>query len=357
MSDLRLTGDADRGRADWSDYRIFGAVVRHGGFNAAARALGMNQAGLSRRVRDLEIRLNVKLLERRPDGVVLTEAGELIYDHVVTMERTASSIEKLVLDRDRRAEGRVVISTPDGVGGFLIAPEIGDFLVENPAIRLVLDCGLHPEAPVNGRPEISLQFERPADPDMVAEPIAYGHWCIFAAQSYVDMYGMPSTLPQAADHRAVDLSLYGQYDRESWTDRAEGFMKLRSVSVQTNSSAVLFLAVCHGAGVSPLPTYALSVDPSLVLLDCSSVVTLPLWMCHHRELSHSARIRKVEEWLKTIFDARKKPWFRKEFVHPSEFMDLARAQAEAYRSGGAKPAEPAAEPIPLRPAMRGRSSG
>jgi DNA-binding transcriptional LysR family regulator len=145
MTDQRLTLENSGGRADWADYRIFGAVVKHGGFNAAARALGMNQAGLSRRVRDLEVRLNVKLLERRHDGVVLTEAGELIFDHVVTMEHSAASIEKLVGDRDRKAEGRVTLSCPDGVGALLVAPTLGDFLTENPDIRIVLDCMVSPE--------------------------------------------------------------------------------------------------------------------------------------------------------------------------------------------------------------------
>jgi DNA-binding transcriptional LysR family regulator len=347
MSDPRLTGENTGGRADWSDYRIFGAVVRHGGFNAAARALGMNQAGLSRRVRDLEIRLNVKLLDRRHDGVALTEAGELIFDHVVAMENSATSIEKLVLGRDRKAEGRVVLSTPDGIGGYLIAPAAADFLSENPGIRLSLDCGLYPQAPVSARPDIMLQFERPTDPDIVSEPIAYGHWCLFAAQSYIDLYGMPSTVPQAADHRAVDMTLYGQFERENWTSKAEAFMSLRTVSLESNSSAVVFLAVCHGAGIAPLPSYALAVEPSLVLVDTTTRVTLPLWMCHHRAVAHSARVRRVQDWLRSVFDSHRKPWFRKEFVHPSEFIGLAREHAEALRGRPSKE-EAAPEAMPVR---------
>ena len=70
---------------------------------------------------------------------------------------------------------------------------------------------------------------------------------------------MPSTVPQAADHRAVDMTLYGQFERENWTSKAEGFMSLRTVSLESNSSGVVFLAVCHGAGIAPLSSYALAV--------------------------------------------------------------------------------------------------
>jgi DNA-binding transcriptional LysR family regulator len=346
MTDPRATLENSRGRADWSDYRIFGAVAKHGGFSAAARALGMNQAGLSRRVRDLEVRLNVKLLERRHDGVVLTEAGELIFDHIVAMEHSAASIEKLVLDRDRRAEGRVVVHAPDGVGPFLLAPRLASFLTENPAIHVVLDCAVAPDSAV--RAEVSLQFDRPQDPDIVAEPIAHVHWSPFAAQSYIDIYGKPSSLPQAVDHRAIDLTLYGKVDRSAWTSKVEAFMNLRTVQAETNSSAALFFAVSHGVGVAPLPTYTVALDPNLVMLDEHVMVTLPLWMCRPRDLSHSARIRKVEDWLRDIFDARRKPWFRKEFIHPAEFMDVARVHAEIFRGAARPPQDVEATPQPQR---------
>jgi hypothetical protein len=125
-------------------------------------------------------------------------------------------------------------------------------------------------------------------------------------------------------------------------------MNLRTVQAETNSSAALFFAVSHGIGVAPLPTYTVALDPNLVMLDEHVMVSLPLWMCRPRDLSHSARIRKVEDWLRDIFDARKKPWFRKEFIHPSEFMDLARVHAEIFRGRARPPHDQDAAPQRLR---------
>jgi DNA-binding transcriptional LysR family regulator len=170
------------------------------------------------------------------------------------------------------------------------------------------------------------------------------HWSPFASQSYIDIYGRPSSLPQAVDHRAIDLSVYGKVNPGQLTARVQAFMNLRTVNVEVNSSATLFLAVSHGAGVAPMPTYIVSLDPNLIMLDEQVMVSLPLWMCHHRDLSHSARIRKVQDWLRGVFDSRKKPWFRKEFIHPSEFMDIARAHAEVFRGGFKSTQEPEAAP-------------
>ena len=55
--------------------RAFDAVGRHLSFTAGAQALHVSQSALSRHVISLEELLGVQLLERRPHGLVLTDAG------------------------------------------------------------------------------------------------------------------------------------------------------------------------------------------------------------------------------------------------------------------------------------------
>ena len=52
------------------------AVADHRSFRRASLALGVQQSGISRRVKQLEHRLGVALFERRPGGVRVTSAGE-----------------------------------------------------------------------------------------------------------------------------------------------------------------------------------------------------------------------------------------------------------------------------------------
>lgn len=58
-----------------SQIRDFVAVVESGGIRAAARKLGVSQPAITRSVRGLEAELRVRLLQRTPQGVVLTESG------------------------------------------------------------------------------------------------------------------------------------------------------------------------------------------------------------------------------------------------------------------------------------------
>lgn len=64
-----------------SQVRYFNAVARHGGFSAAARALGISQPGLSKAVRRLEASLDCTLFVRLPRGVVLTRQGQTLLRH------------------------------------------------------------------------------------------------------------------------------------------------------------------------------------------------------------------------------------------------------------------------------------
>ncbi|HEY1216683.1 MAG TPA: LysR family transcriptional regulator [Bryobacteraceae bacterium] len=62
--------------------RYFIAVAEEGSLlHAAARRLHTSQPSLSRQIRDLELELGVKLLERKARGIELTAAGRVFLDH------------------------------------------------------------------------------------------------------------------------------------------------------------------------------------------------------------------------------------------------------------------------------------
>jgi len=61
---------------------IFHLAAQSGNFTRAAKALNVGQPAISHGVRQLEERLGVSLFERRPQGVVLTEAGERLARHL-----------------------------------------------------------------------------------------------------------------------------------------------------------------------------------------------------------------------------------------------------------------------------------
>ena len=81
---------------DWDDLQSFLAVARHGSLSAAARALGVQQTTMGRRLAGLEVQAGVRLLQKTPRGYTLTAAGEAILGNVERIEGETLAIERRI---------------------------------------------------------------------------------------------------------------------------------------------------------------------------------------------------------------------------------------------------------------------
>jgi DNA-binding transcriptional LysR family regulator len=316
-------------RVDWADLRVFLAVAETGSFSGAARALGLTQPTVSRRLDDLESRLNVQLISRGLQGAVLTEGGALIRDHVLTMERSAQAIERLALGMDNRDEGRVKLAAPDGLAAFWLAPRIAEFQQENPKIAISLDSGLWPSDAVRAEVDLSLQFEEDKLLDNVATRLATYHYALFASPDYLKTYGTPRSLAEVADHRVI-YHVAQTRQSESWHPKAAALKAMWGENFETNSSAAVVSAVRAGAGIAALPSATLQIAPELEMIGEEPLARLTLWLVHHADALKTKRLLRVSEWLKRIFDNRENPWFREEWIPPSEFQAALKASEESW---------------------------
>lgn len=321
--------DQDRTRADWEDIRAFVAAAQTGSFGAAARRLRVSQPTMTRRIDDLEDRLGARLFDRGLRGVTLTRAGEAVYDRALSMHRASVDIERLTLDGQNPEAGQVAIAAQEGVGGYFIGPETADFIRENPAIRLALDCGFYPASPVDRHLDLSVHIgEQPVSPEVVATPIATVHYGLFASRDYLETYGAPTRLDAAAGHRFVS---HVAQNPDGSSRKTEAFFALTGPALVVNSSTAMLHALQRGAGIGVIPTAILTVAPDLVMLDIPPLASSTVWLHHHRDALKSPRVARVAAWLTSLFDARERPWFRPEFVHPSEFRDWSWPTAAAGR--------------------------
>lgn len=321
--------ERDGSRADWDDLKVFVAAAQTGSFGAAARKLQTTQPTVTRRIDDLETRLDARLFDRGLRGVSLTKAGELVYDRALTMQRASAEIEKLVLGCDKLDAGRVTVAATEGVGGYVIGPAVAEFLRENPSIELALDCGIHSENPLDSHVDLSVQFTDGGGLlELTATPLATFHYVLVASPAYISTYGAPTRIEEAVGHRFIEhtaqTSARGKWDRKTFA-----FHELSNRGMVVNSSTALVHAVQAGAGIAAMPTGILPSAPDLVMLDIPPVASATLWLCHHRDALKSARVARVAEWLAEIFDSRARPWFRPEFVHPSEFQSWSWPKAQA----------------------------
>jgi len=120
---------------DLNDFYYFAEVVTHGGFAAASRALGIPKSKLSRRIAQLEHRLDARLIERSTRRFRVTEVGQAFYERCRAMLVDAESAEAVVAEARGEAQGLVRFSCPVGLLE-PIQPVITAYLKHHPKVRL-----------------------------------------------------------------------------------------------------------------------------------------------------------------------------------------------------------------------------
>ncbi len=318
---------------DWDDVRVFAVVADAGGINKAAQILKITPGAVSRRIDDLEARLDVKLFNRSATGMTLTPAGEDVRDKALSMQRFATAIEGSVRGRDRKEEGPVSIAAPDGLTSYWIAPGTAEFLNLHPKIQLTLDCGFWSKESADSIADITISAEKTvARVEDIISPLAVLHYVFVASPKYLDIYGTPKSAASAAgDHRTLK-HVAQTFQRENWSKRASAVEALSSFSLETNSSGTLVTAVVSGSGIATLPSYFCRLYPELVLIEDIST-PIQLWLTVRHEVRNSLRVKRVVKWLERTFDTKTNPWFRDEFVHPNAFAaEVAAAPSRAARS-------------------------
>jgi DNA-binding transcriptional LysR family regulator len=121
------------------DLRLYAAVVRHGGFSAAARATGIPKSRLSRRIDGLEERLGVRLLQRSTRRFVVTELGAALHRHSEAMLAEAEAAIEAVARATSEPRGRLRVACPIAVASSMLAPVLPEFLQRHPQVQLELE--------------------------------------------------------------------------------------------------------------------------------------------------------------------------------------------------------------------------
>jgi len=126
----------DRTMQDLNDLYYFVQAVDHGGFAAAARALGMQKSKLSRRIGLLEDRLSVRLIQRSTRRFSVTEVGREYYRHCVAMLVEAEAAQATIDELRAAPRGTVRLSCPTGLLAFQFGELFGRFMARHPDVEL-----------------------------------------------------------------------------------------------------------------------------------------------------------------------------------------------------------------------------
>jgi DNA-binding transcriptional LysR family regulator len=312
----RPVGPSLLDRVSWDDLRIFAVAGKELSLRKAAAALRTSSSTVVRRIERLEAVLGVHLFDRLPDGVALTTEGHSVLAAAREMERASLAV-RAQLDREMSRRALVRCAVTEGLGTFWIVPHLVQFSRTNPHTIVDLRCSTQSADVLRMEADVAVQLTRPDRPDQVVTRLGRLHIYPFASRSYVETYGLPKNAQEMIKHRLVHQT-GPQLDDSTWP-RFLGWPDAEKIIIAcTNASASHFYAVELGLGIGALPTYAMPLGADLVPVDIGFQHQIDIWMTYHPDIRSVRRVATFIDWLRSVFDAKKFPWFGDEFIHPND---------------------------------------
>ena len=308
--------------SDWEAAHTFLEVARSGSFRAAAQKLGQSVNALRRRIDAFEREMGVPLLVRHVNGVQPTEDGSKIYAAALQMESASFDLIAARTSSDRQIEGNVRIAITEGMGTGWLVPKLIEFQRANPKLIVNLRCGQKPPDLLRLEADLSVQLQRPKEADLKVIKLGRLHFMLFAAKSYLDAHGHPAAMSDLAGHRFVVVEDEERRWEEDYRKMFPGVSPAKQVVLRNNVSSAHAAAVLNGAGIGSLPTYVRAVGIGLVPLYPDTIHGADIWLTYRADAKRTARIQQTIEWVMQVYDPRRYPWFRDEFIHPDRFAEL-----------------------------------
>lgn len=276
---------------DWNDLKHFLAVARHGSTIAAAKALGLSQSTVHRRLEELERRLGGRLVIRHPTGYQLTELGKGLQPYAEGVEDAVAAFERQFAATSTELVGSIRVTCPDAVGPRLMRSDlIEKFNARYPELRVELVMGDRIVDLAKGEADIAFRAVPPTDGTLFGRRLSSSPWAVYASQCYIEHHGKTQRIEDIGEHTVI------AFDGNMLNHPAAQWLRTVApnarVAARSTSLPALLQAIKSGAGVGTLPIIVGDAEGDLVRLS-GPIPNLAtgFYLLMHEDMKTTPRVR------------------------------------------------------------------
>ena len=187
------------------DLKFIAAVTQAPSLAAAARSLNVTPPAVSQRLRALEARLGVSLLDRSAGRITLTDEGELLTEWSGRILAEIEEVSERLCERKGVVAGHLRIAGPTGFGRRHIAPVVMEFSRLHPDVRIGLELS---DNPIRLKPsawDIVIHIGELQSQPFQMLTLAPNERLLCASPDYLARRGTPRTPADLARHACLTL--------------------------------------------------------------------------------------------------------------------------------------------------------
>ena len=240
---------------DLRDLDAFVAVARTRNFRRAALEQRVSVSSLSQRLRAMEERLGVRLMNRTTRSVALTEAGELLLAGVgPAISDVGDALDRVRGLRDVPS-GRLRINAPPPAIDLVLAPMVAPFLKAYPQVDLEIVAESSFVDIVAAGFDAGVRYGEHLAQDMIAVSLGPPQrYAVVASARYVAQHGRPKQPKDLLDHACI-RTRFGSGAMPDWEfEKAGRVVKLAPHGKLIATYLGLALRAVHD-GVGFWPTF------------------------------------------------------------------------------------------------------
>ncbi|RYG18891.1 LysR family transcriptional regulator [bacterium] len=246
---------------DFEAWAVFAAVVEHRSFSAAADALAVSKATVSKAISRLELRLGTTLFHRTSRRLTLTDSGRALAEHAQRILSEGEAAEEAAFESASAPAGLVRLAAPLTFGIQAVAPALADFMAAHPGIKIDLRLSDAFVDIVGEGIDVALRIAELPDSSLRARRLGPVTAHVVGAPAYFEKHGRPSHPADLARHACFTYA--NTTNPDTWRFRKAGGEEAAvrvDGPIRTDSGDAMLPALRSGLGVAILPGFIVDQD-------------------------------------------------------------------------------------------------
>jgi DNA-binding transcriptional LysR family regulator len=284
---------------NWDDLRHVLAVEQAGSLVAAARALKVDKATVSRRIAAAEEAVGARLFDRKPDGYDVTPHGQRVIAAVRDMDDTVATLLAQLSEARGDQSGLVHLSVPQFFASQILLPALATFRVKHPGVDLVVNASSTVLNVAKRDAEVGLRNIKPKQLSVTVKRVGVLGMALYGGRRYLKRRGTPTAPGELAQHDLIGWDrAFTHAHALLWANDCGA-----RIPIRLNDSAVMCDAVAADLGIAALPCVLGDERPGVVRLEALGMSRDEIYAVAPGELRRSGRVRAVIDLLVEVWAA------------------------------------------------------